>query len=350
MSLELGISPPADPRWRALLDEVEHDFYHLPAYVELEAKRLGGEPIAAWVREGERALLLPLVTRPLPEPLSPPPGRRDATSPYGSPGLLEVGGAAPEWRGEALRALCEGLRERGLVTLFVRLHPLLDQSLVPTLAKHGDVVEQGPTVVIPLDRPMEQVLMSMTSTTRNRIRRCQREGFRVRRDVGLERMQDFVSLYHATMSRVEADPRYHFEREYLTDLCRRLAPAVSLQWVEAPGGELAAGAIFSACSGVAQYHLSCSDPAFGKLSPTRLLIYEGLRWAQDRGARCMHLGGGLGGRADALFRFKASFGGERARFHTWRSVLDLRLYDALSAAAAQGGAPPGDFFPAYRSP
>jgi hypothetical protein len=80
------------------------------------------------------------------------------------------------------------------------------------------------------------------------------------------------------------------------------------------------------------------------------------RWAKAGGYASLHLGGGVGGRADSLFHFKAGFGAGRTPFHTWRIVCDPAVYDALCAPVA----PAQDsrqrivddgtgFFPAYRA-
>jgi len=43
---ELGVE---DTRWSEALARVDHDVYHLPGYLALEARRMGGRAIAALV-------------------------------------------------------------------------------------------------------------------------------------------------------------------------------------------------------------------------------------------------------------------------------------------------------------
>lgn len=77
-------------------------------------------------------------------------------------------------------------------------------------------------------------------------------------------------------------------------------------------------------------------------------------WAKERGNQTLHLGGGLGGREDALFDFKAGFSEGRYPFRTWRVVADEVAYRALGDdwASRHGAASDGaeGFFPAYRKP
>jgi hypothetical protein len=78
------------------------------------------------------------------------------------------------------------------------------------------------------------------------------------------------------------------------------------------------------------------------------------RWAKSRGNRVFHLGGGVGGSEDSLFRFKAGFSQQRHPFHTWRMVADETVYRRLvkrweSRHGAEADGLDG-FFPAYRKP
>src|SRR5690606_29073526 len=92
------------------------------------------------------------------------------------------------------------------------------------------------------------------------------------------------------------------------------------------GESILASAIFIEVGGLVQYHLSGSDPASLKLQPTKLLLDHVRTWAKERGCTRLHLGGGTGGAADSLFKFKAGFGSGRHRFRTWRAILDADAY------------------------
>ena len=69
-------------------------------------------------------------------------------------------------------------------------------------------------------------------------------------------------------------------------------------------------------------------------------------WAGGLGARWMHLGGGVGGAEDSLFRFKAGFSPRRHRFETWRWIVDPHAYERRCRHANVGA--DESFFPAYR--
>jgi hypothetical protein len=104
------------------------------------------------------------------------------------------------------------------------------------------------------------------------------------------------------------------------------------------------GAYF-AYGGIMHTHLQATrDGGCGHAD--KLLYAEVRRWGREHGHHVHHLGGGLGGRADSLFRFQAAFSSGRHAFHTWRLVTDSGAYGKVT-----GGPVPESLsghFPPYR--
>jgi lipid II:glycine glycyltransferase (peptidoglycan interpeptide bridge formation enzyme) len=103
------------------------------------------------------------------------------------------------------------------------------------------------------------------------------------------------------------------------------------------------------------YHFAGSDRRYNEFCPNNLLVHEIAAWAQSRGYRRFHLGGGVSSSpADSLFVFKSGFSGETATLYTRHRVLDRPTYDYLTAVKrqheARGGGEPADpgYFPLYR--
>ena len=73
---------------------------------------------------------------------------------------------------------------------------------------------------------------------------------------------------------------------------------------------------------------------------------------KDIGAKILHLGGGLGGADDSLYRFKLGFGTDVHPFYTLRVVHDRATYDELNRSVVSGEHEESDdaFFPPYRRP
>ncbi|MGA2082628.1 MAG: GNAT family N-acetyltransferase [Holophaga sp.] len=339
-----------DRRWRDFLYGARHDFYHLPAYVDLCARHEGGEPAAFWAAEGDAALLIPMVLRPLPGNLAPGPGWRDAVAPYGYPCPLLRGDPGERTMAAFLEAFREEGAAAGIVSAFLRLHPLLPLPEAP-LRRSGTLVEHGLTVYLDLAQPREELDRQTRVNHLADVRRLEREGFQVLVDPW-ERLDDFIAIYEQTMRYRAADAFYFFDRDYYQDLRRCLDGHLHLCVVQAPEGEAAAAGLFTEVEGMVQFHLSGTAEAFRRAGPAKMMLIHMRDWARERGDRYLHLGGGVGCREDSLAFFKQGFSKLRGRFHTLRLVLDPDRYQALvrrrSPAGDGAGDGDGGFFPAYR--
>jgi hypothetical protein len=355
---------PDDPRWMAFLAGTPHDFYHLPEYVKLCARQDGGEPVAFWAEADGFACLAPLVLRPLPAGLEADPGWRDAGAPYGYPSPLlrpAAPGPVPAASEAALAAFLGAFRElgtaRGIVSAFLRLHPLLPLPEAPFRA-FGTLVAHGSTVYLDLDQSPAELDRQTRVNHLADARKLERLGFRVLVDAW-ERLDDFIRVYDETMRLRAADPGYRFDRDYYLELRRCLGDRLHLGLVQAPDGAVAAAGLFTRVDGLVQFHLSGTGDAHRRAGPAKLMLIHMRDWAQAAGAHRLHLGGGVGCREDSLAFFKQGFSKLRARFQTFRMVLDPDRYGhlarlaRLAPEAQRANADPGEpgaFFPVYRRP
>lgn len=339
---EIQALSPTDPRWLETLDAVSHDVYHLPEYLQAEDAFRGDQSQLFVVRDASAALLLPLTLRGLAGV------GLDATSPYGYPGPVATPGVSAEWLDRAIQTLLCHLREMGVVSLFLRFHPLIG---VPAQAfqSHGTIVEQGKTVAVPLQRPFDDIRAAMRKGNRYDIRKALQRGQVAEQDSEWAHFEAFLALYEQTMLRVGATSQYLFSREYFERLRDNLPRNVTL-WTTQIGGEVAAASLITECEGVVQYHLSGTNEAFLQEYPTKILLDRVIDWANERGNRAVHLGGGLGGREDSLFRFKTGFSRQHHTFFTARIVINEQRYRALLAESVEFDEDLTGFFPQYRKP
>ena len=306
-SISVDFYTPSDPAWLDCLGGVRADFYYLPGYVRLAAAEEGGEPLLFVARDGDSLWLLPLIVRPLPTRLGTS-GLHDAVSPYGYSGpLMHVAdGIDPaEWSSRAVMALRTALAQSGIVSLFVRLHPLRPQPL-DALAGAGYIVRHGETVVIDLTQSTAELWRQTRKRCHEHIRSSEREGFVVTMDPGLARLDQFRSIYEETMRRVGAVNGYFFSQAYYDNLRAALAGSLHLCVVER-GNEIAGAGLFTEMHGTVQYHLSGTRSAFVRSHAGTLMIHHVRHWAKERGNTEMHLGGGLGGASNSLLFFKRGF-------------------------------------------
>jgi Acetyltransferase (GNAT) domain len=330
-----------DARWDSLLEQTAaHDIYCLPAWHALAAANGEGEPRLFVYREGPSFIALPLLVRPIEgrEDLS------DATSVYGYVGpLVSASPAPPALIAHFQQMLAATAREQRLVTVFARLHPLLDQ--VPLLEGLGELHAHGSTVSIDLTLPLESQLAAYRSNHRRDLTKLEKIGFACCLDDEFYYLEKFIDIYYENMRRIGASSYYFFKRSYFWRLRERLGRHLLL-FVCRRGAEFAGGALFTFMGGIAQYHLGAISTAHLRFAPLKQLLDAARAHLAGRGAAVLHLGGGLGGARDSLFHFKAGFSDRRHSFLTWRWVVDPEAYKQLSAA--QGREPVAGFFPAYR--
>lgn len=332
-----------DTRWDELVDAAPTpDVYFRPGYCR--AYEAIGEGRAVAVRT--EAALFPLLLRELPF------GQAgfDAVTPYGYGGLLplsrdtSVGGSDPA---TPLRQLRDWCVTAGVVSVLIRLHPLL--GIHPHLSELDDVEihEHGPTTAVDLTAIQDGRLTGM-SKGRKADLSIARRALEVSWESGEPALERFRTVYDETMTRIGAHDYYLFPAEYYRALADglgdRLGVALALH-----GEEVVGGALFMADRRFAHYHLSGTAEAGRELKAGTLLVHAGAVWAAERGCELLHLGGGTQG-ADSLYAFKRSFGGTELIYSFATLVADAARYDALVARRAEAPEPPRqDFFPAYRA-
>jgi hypothetical protein len=287
--------------WRRLGDG---DPYYRPEFLAAAALAEDAEP-AAFSRDG---VLYPFLVRSLPD------GRCDLTSAYGFAGPS----AAGDWRA-AFRAACT---ERGVVSEFIRFHPVRQNQRFA-----GDDValtHVQEMIVLDLDGDDDELVRRMVPQARNKLRKAIRRGVTVSAGRDLER---FWELYTDAMRGVGAAGGYLFPLAYFEAL-------------DALGdGLLMLDAM--------HYFLSASTDEGRRSAATNLVIYEAMRIARDSGLAVLNLGGGLR-EGDALHGFKCSFGPGRAPYYVGSAIHDQACYRRLCERA--GVDPAGPYFPAYRRP
>jgi hypothetical protein len=280
---------------------------------------------------------------------------QDATSVYGYAGPLVSHASFPEAVLRNFRAALTGaLRERKVVSVFSRLHPLLPQREV--LAQLGEQRSQGETISIDLTQALEVQRAGYSGTVKTRLNRLRREGLTGERDAEKRALDEFIAIYRETMERVGASAGYFFEDRYFTSLAEKLGETLQLFVVRLPDGTLVSAGLFTLCDGTMQYHLGGTRTDALKFSPMTLLLDTARLWAAERQARVFHIGGGVGAKADSLFQFKAGFSPRRHEFLTWRWILEPDRYRAMCNEREQLDESlwlePAtlDYFPAYRAP
>jgi serine/alanine adding enzyme len=306
--------------WNALLARLAlDDVYLRREYVESACRLEAGEPLFLHAED----TVFPCIRREF-------RGRRDVTTPYGYGGPVAAGGDA----GAFYAGYEHWCREGGVVSTFVRFHPLYANQRYARI--HLEPL--GATIAWRLQG--DELFERLHPHHRRVIRKAQRAEADVR-VVERPRLDAFVALYERTMSRLDADAFYLFTAEYWESLA-----ALPCLLVEARlDGDLAAAVLCFEAKPWLHYHLGASSDEGRRRGASHLVLYQAASWGRERGYELLHLGGGVGGRDDSLYEFKRRFdpGGER-EFAVGKAIHDESAYRELAGSIGLDG-----FFPAYRA-
>lgn len=355
--MEIKIIGSSDDLWLETLQELKHDIYHLPKYLELEAKRTQSTPEAILIVDHDQKFFLPYLLRRCDYLFNEDllvPETFDVVSPYGYPGFLlnEMAVNDTEFLSLAIDALVKMWRDIGICSAFLRLHPVLNQN-IPKNTNH-DFEMTGETISVNLNLEVEEIWHQTRPEHRTKINRCLRDGFTVEIVTASEYLQEFNQIYEETMNRVNAAQVYYFGETYLTNLSDFLKENIHLCVVRL-NNEIACAGIFSECCGIVQYHLGGTKTRFLKQAPSKLMFNYVRFWAKERGNEFFHLGGGVGSCQDSLYHFKAGFSKQRHCFWTLRLIIDQeKYYDLVELRAKSLNTKSqvlleSNYFPAYRS-
>jgi hypothetical protein len=356
--MKLQVIDVSNPLWSETLQNLRHDFYHVPGYVALEAKRMRAIAEAILIQDGEKVFFLPYLLRQCDDIFDEDLKASevfDVSSPYGYPGILlnDAGAEDLEFIHLTMAQLIQTFKDRRICSAFLRLHPIFNHCFDEIYGSQICTIHSE-TIAIDLKLTEAEIWRQTRPEHRNKINKCKRSGFVARIVPWNQYFHDFIDIYTETMKRVGASKSYYFSHEYFWHLVEALKEGVHLCIVELDHQVTCAG-LFTEYCGIVQYHLGGTRNEFLKSSPTTLMFDYVRLWAKERGNEILHLGGGVGGAKDSLHRFKAGFSQQRYNFSLIRLIADEENYNYLvNLRAKQLNTQveqllQTEFFPVYRS-
>lgn len=256
-----------------LLTQLRHDVDHMPTVLAAYDGFRGLPSQLLVVRDAAGTLAIPLRFQP------GPGGSVHAVSSEVRSSPIFSDGTTPEWRRQAIGELLDFLQLRGVVTLFLRLHPRLD-SAGTDFARFGAIVDHGPTFDIPLGRPLAEIRGDMRTNHRRDIRKFHTQGFTCEPDTEWRHLAEFHRLYSFTMERVGASDDYRFSLEFFEQLRDALGEHLTL-WATVVDGQLAMAHLVSECGGIAELLYVGVHSDFQRQVPQIGLYDRELEWAQE---------------------------------------------------------------------
>lgn len=318
---------PTDNRWDHVLSCCPHDVYHLPEYVRLSANYEQADPVAFYAECNGVTLMIPFLMKKIPEAFTGIDMLWDLKSPYGYPSPLLIGEPGSSELNEILEAFLGLGEEMGLVSAFVRFHPLYSAELA-VFSGVGNVVHEGDCVIVELSHPEEKLSRQLRKNHKDNIRQLKQYGYVATIDEW-EYFDSFLSIYHDTMDRLNAENFYKFSVEYFYELKNCLRDNIHLCTVLSPKNEVAAAGIFTCSGQIGHFLLSGTCRNFLDLSPSKLMYFEVQKWLKHNQCHCLNIGGGLGGKKDSLMHFKLGFSKSVMPYYTLRIIINDNIYNSL---------------------
>ena len=267
----------------------------------------------------------------------------DLSTPYGYGGWIYEGNYSDDDVYLLDRVYTDYCIEKNIVSEFVRLHPLLKNYRY--LDKTYDIKEIGPTISIKLDN-MTNIWDNYSSKNRNKIRKAKKDDVRIYWGRNPELLKDFVRLYEQNMLYDNADNYYYFSNDFYNSLMHDLRYNF-LFFYAVKDGSIISMTIILFANGKIHYHLSGADIEKRKYAPNNLMLHEVIKWASFNDFKLFHMGGGLGGAQDSLYKFKKSFNKEDSTyFYLGKKIFSREIYNQLSKLSDSDSFT--DYFPIYR--
>lgn len=273
----------------------------------------------------------------------------DISSPYGYGGWHIYGRHTASGLEELHNQFVDFLKTNNIICSFVRYTPLCRNYIYDN--KLYDIVYCGKTIEMFLDTK-EIIWKNITSKNRNTIRKAKNNNVSIgHAHNDLELLNKFKMMYDETMRRDNAESYYFFPSKFYEALNYFLSDNHEIFYALYEGQIIAMSIILFANDSI-HYHLSCSIYEYRHLAPSNLLLYEVSKWGNDNGYKHFHLGGGLGGHQDQLYKFKAAFNrNSDCSFYIGKLLADKEAYDSLVKERCQNN-PQFDiksgYFPLYR--
>lgn len=317
-------------RWNKIVKSFRNwDIYYLCEYASLFELHGDGTPLLIYFERGAERFCYVVMLRDIASDQSfkgilESEKFKDLETPYGYGGpLCDSAIVSIEAQLEFRKEIREYAAEMGIVSQFIRFHPLLSNhecmpSVFETRYLHQTVAVDTSSLALITD--------NMDSKNRNMVRKAIRNNVRiVQRPI--TDYKDFVSIYTETMIKDEAAEYYFFKEDYFGEQVNLKDNAAIFYALK---DELPiAGAIMYYNDRFMHYHLSGVRTDYRKLAPSNLLLYEAACWANKNGIIRFHLGGGIV-EDDNLFGFKKQFNKKGwLPFYIGRTVFSDEIYQYL---------------------
>lgn len=274
----------------------------------------------------------------------------DFISPYGYAGIKKVGEINDHDLKNFLEEYTKYCQKNNIISEFIRLNPLQDNYKNYSFDKSFNITYNSKTVYMELENE-EQIWSNLKSTCRNRIRKAQNSGIKIKNGFSSAMFEDFKKIYKETMDRDTAEEYYYFSDVFFEDIKENLKHNATL--VIAYLDNVAIDAVLMIYNGKnAHYHLGGTLNDYMNLGAHNYVLYEAALLSLRKGFKKFHLGGGYGGDDSPLLRFKRTLNKNGdLDFYIGKKIYNIDKYNELVNIKESSikNKIDDNFFPKYRS-
>lgn len=272
----------------------------------------------------------------------------DLSTPYGYGGFIFEGKITGENIEKINKTYEQYNIQNNIISEFVRLHPIIANK--EYLNKIYKLNEIGETITINLTNK-EQIWNNFTSKNRNVIRKAIKNDVVIKKGFSKELIDKFIPMYNKTMDKDNATNYYYFDKNFYSSIKNELQDNCIIFYALYED-QIVSMALILYENETIHYHLSASNPEYNRLAATNLLLFEVAKWGSENNFTKFHLGGGVGGKADGLLKFKKAFNKESdTTFFIGKKIFDSTIYQKMIDIRKKNSEFNDDsnFFPKYRA-
>lgn len=337
-------------KWDEIVKSFEnYDVYYLSDYIRAFEIHGDGKPILFYYKEANIRAINVVMLRDISEGLDfrgkiPLNTYFDITTPYGYGGFIVDGHPTESALSKLELEYRDYCKKNSIISEFVRFHPVLN-NVNNMEYVYDNVTNLGQTITMKLES-RDQIWNDLKGKNRNVIRKADKAGVEIYWGRNPKLFEKFIDMYKATMDKDNAIDYYYFNKEFYKSVLVDLKYN-SLMFYAVLDEKIIAMSMILFSNRKMHYHLSASYREYLTYAPTNLLLYEAACWGSENGLDFFHLGGGLGGKEDNLFKFKKAFyNNSNTKFAIGKKIFDKEKYKELINIRSLDERT--SFFPGYR--
>lgn len=309
--------------WQSLLTRFRiSDTYFTAEYLKTNESLMGGVAECFVFESSDKIIAYPYIKRPI-EGTS----FFDISTPYGFGGYLSNIDQITRDFDEEFALYCS---ESGIVSEFVRFHPLLENHRLAECSSL-QVSYHQPVVHVDFTKQNFELRKTIKKEVIKKLKKASNNRIEVLVDAQFNFYRNFVDMYHETMDFKKAAQFYFFGEGFFSDLRNYLSDRMLLL-ICIYNEKIIGGLLILFDEKYAYNFLSCSKRDYLSLGTNDMLQFSALEWAYNTGKTKYLLGGGLKGE-DSLFQYKTRFSPDRTGFYIGKRVHLSDQYNALCEQA-----------------